>query len=794
MSYPTYPNTYKTEIQVADKTISIEVGKFSEQVSSAVLVTCGETMVHTTVALGGKVNLGYFPLQVEYMEKLYAGGIIKGSRWIKREGRPSDDSVLKARVIDRTIRPLFPEGITNQIQVINTVFSFDGENDPDMLALLSTAVALEISEIPFIGPVAGVRVGYSKETQEFTINPTLSEQKILDLDLVVSGNADSIIMVEAGANEISEPIMIDSMIKAQEVLGNVCQQIAKIKKEIGKEKLNLLDEADPVITAFKEELTASLAKKYQAQIHDMICKEGLLQPTGLDDLVAEIMQAWTAEHADQEVEPAQQVTVGLLKEIFHSLMKQEGRRMIIEDKVRPDGRKPDEVRPIWCELDIFPRTHGSAMFKRGATQACTITTLGSPAKGLYVEDMQGEEVRHYLHHYNMPPFASGEVGRLGSPKRREVGHGRLAERALLPMIPSQEEFPYTIHVVSEIVSSNGSTSQASICGSTLSLMAAGVPIKKPVAGIAMGLMSDGKNYVVLSDIQGLEDHVGDMDFKVAGTKDGITAIQMDIKLTGLSRKILEEALEQAKAGRMHIMGKMMEAIDQPRSSLSKFAPKIKQLTIPADRIGELIGPGGKNIKALIEETGTQIDIEEDEENKVGVVNISCEDQAKIDAAAVRIANMMHEVVVGEEFDGQVTRIEDYGAFVAIPGNKEGLVHVSAMSVDYISDPRTLVKLGDTVHVRVAEIKEDGKIGLSMLSAEDEAKQKEQRRSSGGSRPSGGNRGGSSRSGGFRRDDRREGGRSFSDRRPGGFARRSDNRGQSDTRGKLSFKSYSESDN
>lgn len=787
MSYPTYPKTYKKEIQLADKTISFEIGKFSEQVAAAVLARCGDTVVHTTVALGEKADLGYFPLQVEYIEKLYAGGIIKGSRWIKREGRPSDDAVLKARVIDRTVRPLFPEGVTNQVQVINTVFSFDGENDPDMLALLATVVALEISPIPFIGPVAGLRVGYKKETQEFVMNPTISQQKDLDLDLVVSGSADSIIMVEAGANEISEQVMIDAMIKAQEVLGGVCKQIAEIKVEVGKEKINLVDEKAPEFVAFKEDLTASLAKDYQAQIHDMVCKEGLLQPTGLADLLSEIMTKWETEHADQEVEPTQQLTMALLKEIFHSLMKQEGRRMIIKDKVRPDGRKPTEIRPIWCEVDVFPRTHGSAMFKRGATQACTITTLGSPSKGLYVEDMQGEEVRHYLHHYNMPPFASGEVGRLGSPKRREIGHGRLAQRALLPMVPPQEEFPYTIHVVSEIVSSNGSTSQASICGSTLSLMAAGVPIKKPVAGIAMGLMSDGDEYVVLSDIQGLEDHVGDMDFKVAGTEDGITAIQMDIKLTGLSRKILEEALEQAKAGRMHIMGKMMEAIDQPRNSLSQFAPKIKQIVIPADRIGELIGPGGKNIKALIEETQTEIDVEEDEEQGVGLVNISCEDQEKIDAAAERIANMMHQVEVGEEFDGKVTRIEDYGIFVDIPGNKEGLVHISAMAVDYVKDPRTLVKLGDVVHVRVSEIKDDGKIGLSMLSAEDEAKQKEQRKSSGG-RP-----GSSGRSSGFRRDSgRRDGGYRSSDRRSSSAGRSSsgssDRRSQ-DKRGKLSFNSY-----
>lgn len=775
MSYPQYPDTYKTEIKLADKAYSIEVGKFSEQVESAVLVRCGDTMVHATIALGNKVDWGYFPLQVEYVEKLYAGGIIKGSRWVKREGRPSDDAVLKARVIDRSIRPLFPEGITNEVQVINTVFSFDGENDPDMVALLASALALEISSIPFIGPMAGLRVGFSKQTGEYVVNPTQTERDSLDLDLIVSGSGDNIVMVEAGANEVSEQVVIDGMIKAQQVLAEVCQQIASIRLAVGKEKVDLVAPVDPAVVAFKEQLTAQLAKDYAKQIKDMVKKEGCLQATGLDELIEEIV-AQKADDTDKSAIESTLPTIDakLLRGVFHDLMKAEGRRMIIEDKIRPDGRKTDEIRPIWCEVDIFPRTHGSAMFKRGATQACTITTLASPSLGWHVEDLEGEEIRHYMHHYNMPPYASGEAGRLGSPKRREVGHGALAERALLPMIPSQEDFPYTIRVVSEIVSSNGSTSQASVCGSTLSLMSAGVPIKKPVAGIAMGLMSDGKNYVVLSDIQGLEDHVGDMDFKVAGTKDGITAIQMDIKLTGLSRQILEEALAQAKVGRLHILGEMLKAIDAPRAQLSQYAPKIEQLTIPVDRIGELIGPGGKNIKALIESTGTQIDIDEDEERKVGVVNISCEDQAKIDLAVIKIKDMMHEVKVGEEFDGKVTRIEDYGAFVAIPGNKEGLVHVSAMSTEYVSDPSSLLALGDTVHVRVIEIKDDGKISLSMLSLEDETKAKEQRRNNGGgsgggySGGSGGSRGSYGGSaGGFRRN---AGGNSRNNRGPSNFNR------------------------
>ncbi|NCN24412.1 MAG: polyribonucleotide nucleotidyltransferase, partial [Candidatus Pacebacteria bacterium] len=434
---------------------------------------------------------------------------------------------------------------------------------------------------------------------------------------------------------------------------------------------------------------------------------------------------------------------------IHALTKQAARDMIINDKIRPDGRKTDEIREIWSEVDVFPRTHGSAMFKRGATQAVTITTLGTPRLGQLIESIEGEATKHYMHHYNMPPYASGEAGRFGFPKRREIGHGALAERALLPMIPDQATFPYAILVVSEIMSSNGSTSQASVCGSTLSLMAAGVPIKRPVAGIAMGLMSDGKNFVVLSDIQGLEDHVGDMDFKVAGTTEGITAIQMDIKLTGIPREILEKALDQARVGRLHIMEKMLVCITEPRKELSPFAPKIQQIKIPGDRIGELIGPGGKNIKALIEETGAGIDVDEDPETGEGLVNISSTDQAVIDKTVNTIESMFRELTVGEEFDGVITRIEDYGCFVEFLPGREGLVHVSAMAADFVSDPSSIVSMGETVHVRVAVIKDDGKIGLSMLSQE----QEDEARSNRPSRPPfrGGRDGGSSDRGGYRGD-------------------------------------------
>ena len=757
-SYPSYENIYERELKVGDKNIKVQVGKFSEQVAAAVVTQCGETVVLTTIGLGDKVDWGYFPLSVEFSEKLYAAGIIKGSRWVKRDGRPTDEAILKARVIDRTIRPLFAEGITNEVQVINTVFSYDGENDPDMLALLGVGVGLEISQIPFSGPIAGVRVGYSKETQAYTFNPTNEERKALDLDLIVSGSGDRIVMVEAGANEVTEAVMLESLAKAQEELGQVTAEVSQIAKDIGKEKVELVDQPDEDVVAVWEELAQQISAKHQATIVEMVKKKAALEETGKAEFVEKLMVEFSNE---DDAEVVLKIDAKELSSTVDKLMKKETRRMILEDKVRPDSRQPEEIRQIWSEVDVFPRSHGSAMFKRGATQAVTITTLGAPSLGQHIEDMDGEEVRTYMHFYNMPPYSWGGTGRFGWPKRREIGHGSLAERALLPMIPDQEEFPYTISVVSEILSSNGSTSQASVCGSTLSLMAAGVPIKRPVAGIAMGMVSDADNYVVLSDIQGLEDHVGDMDFKVAGTKEGITAIQMDIKLTGLSMEVLKEALERARLGRIHIMDEMLKAIPETRTQLSAYAPKIEQLTIPTDRIGELIGPGGKVIKNIIAVTEAEVDVDEDGERGVGVVNISSPSQEAIDKAKEMIQNIMYVEEVGDEFDGKVVRIENYGAFVEYLPGHDGLVHVSEMSAEYVGDPNEIVKIGDEVHVRVVEIKEGGKVSLSMLSEAEREKAKSNRN---GRPPFRGDRG-SNRNGG-RRDNsgRRNGGRNGSDRR------------------------------
>lgn len=705
--YPNYQHQADEKIRVGDKIVHINLGKFGEQTSADVLARCGDSVVNCALTMGGESNLGYFPLSVEFVEKLYAGGIIKGSRWVKRDGRPSDASVLKSRVIDRSIRPLFPKDFMREVQLVNTVFSYDKVNPDDMIGMLAAGVALAVGDIPFNGPIAGIRVAYLPADDKFIINPTIQEQEQSQLDLIVSGGLHSIVMVEAGAAEVPEEIMLRALQTAQNELTSICEQIEKIAAKYKKPTVAFADKSAQ--KQAKRELLLPFLQKLP--LAEVIAQEAQLQEVDLSSQFEEILS--------QEEVVAAEISSSDLKEIWHDLQAEKIRADILQRGIRADGRTPTEIRPISCEVDLFPRTHGSAMFKRGATQAVTVTTLGSPSLGQMIEDMGGEDVRHYMHFYIMPPYASGETGRIGFPKRREVGHGALAERALLPVIPDQEDFPYTIHVVSEILSSNGSTSQASVCGSTLSLMAAGVPIKRPVAGIAMGLITDGDKYQVLSDIKDVEDHCGDMDFKVAGTQYGITALQMDIKISGISLEILTKALEQARVGRLEILDKMLAVLPEPRAQLSPYAPKIVQLTISADRIGELIGPGGKNIKRLIELSGADIDVEENEDKGIGEINISSSDSSAIDKAREMITSMMKEDVVGDEYDGEVVRIENYGAFVKYGFGKEGLVHVSAMSTEYLDDPHKLVQLGDTVHVRISEIQADGKVKLSMLSREQE---------------------------------------------------------------------------
>ena len=687
----------KVSVNVGGKDLKLEYGKFSEQANAAILVTYGETVVHVTTVMGkSDTTLSYFPLSVDFAEKLYAGGKIKGSRWVKRDGRPSDEAVLKGRIIDRSIRPLFPKSVKRDVQVIATVLSADGENDADMPGLVATSASLTVSDIPWEGPIAGVRVGMIEG--QYVANPTYAQRKESKLDLVVTGSAEAIVMVEAGANEATEEETLAAMKFAHDEIKKIVAVINDLQKQIGKVK-QVFEE----VVTIPAELRAEVAGKIRA---DLATKLGV--PGSEDGLIESFLTPLKEEYAEK-------LDGKQLYEIIHDVLGEETRKTTIENELRIDGRKLTQLRELEAEVDILPRPHGSAMFRRGQTQVLSIATLGAPSLGQILETMESETVKHYIHHYTMPPYASGETGRFGAPGRREIGHGALAERALVPMLPAEIDFPYTIQVVSEVMSSNGSTSQASVCGSCMALMAAGVPLKKPVAGIAMGLMTDGKKSVVLTDIAGIEDHVGDMDFKVAGTKDGITALQMDIKVKGISFEVLEKALAQAKVARLEIMEVMLKAIPEPRKELSKYAPKIVQFEIATDKIGEVIGPGGKNIKLIMSETGAQVDI--DDSTGVGKVTVSGVDPVAMDKAVTWIKGMTHVPLPGEEYDGKVTRVEGYGAFVEFLPGKQGLVHVSRMSKDYVQDASSIVKEGDTVHVYVKGVDDMGRTDLSMVPLE-----------------------------------------------------------------------------
>ena len=716
----------KTQISLGENTLELEIGRFAQQATSAVTARVGDTVVLATVVMSAtRDDIDWFPLQVEYQEKLYAGGKIKGSRWVKRDGRPSDEVVLKGRLIDRSIRPLFPDGFKNEIQIIVTVLSADGENDADMPAMFAVSTALALSSIPWNGPIGAVRLGLDRESGNLLINPTHTQRENSDLDLILSASPDAVVMVEAGAAEVSEDKMIEAFELGQTTITKALADLKTFITKHGQKKIDFTPVAAP----------ADLLKRVKAdagpKIKDFVKSWAALEPFAKKELVTELFAKYQEEYSTKQV-----------SEAIDYLMKQEARRQTIEDGTRPDGRKLAEIRPITCEVGLLPRTHGSAMFMRGQTQALTITTLGSPSLNQLLESMEGESEKRYIHHYNMPPFSVGEAGRIGYPGRREIGHGALAERALFPMIPSEEDFPYTIHVVSEIMSSNGSTSMASVCGSTLSLMDAGVPLKKPVSGIAMGLVFTGKDYLILTDIQGLEDHTGDMDFKVAGTKDGITAMQMDIKISGIPTAVLKKALAEARNARITILDKMLAVLPDPRKNLSQFAPKIVTTSVPVDRIGEIIGPGGKVIKQIIAETGAQVDVNDD-----GQVFISAIDDEAIDKAKAWVENIVRVVEIGEEFEGKVVRLESYGAFINILPGKDGLLHVSNMSTDYVKDASDLYHLGDTVKVRVNEISPEGKIGLTVLTPEQDEAKKQTRRE--------GPRRGENR--GFSRGPRRDGG-------------------------------------
>jgi len=713
------------KIKLGQREIELEVGRLAQQASGAVLVTAGETVVLVTVVAGREnPSLGYFPLTVEYQEKLYASGIIKGSRWVKREGKPTDEAILKARLIDRSIRPLFPAGYMKEIQVVVTVLSYDLQTDPDILGLIGTSAALSISQIPWAGPIAAVRIGLN-DKDELLVNPIRDEQHTSKLELTVSGSTEAIVMVEAGAKEVSEAKMLEALELAQKQIKIICEGINELAGKIKTKKETFTNAK--IDTEVKKQILAK-AKTNLDNLLDNLAEKAATE-VGPRDAMDEIITAVKEALPDLDAK--------VIAEVVQSEFHERIREKILVKKSRADNRKPEQIRELSSAVSVLPRTHGSALFQRGATQALTLTTLGSPSLEQLIEDLEGETSKRYIHHYVFPPFSVGETGRFGWPSRREIGHGALAERALEPMIPDKDKFPYTIRVVSEIMSSNGSTSMASVCGSTLSLMDAGVPLIKPVAGIAMGLIASVKDkaikdYVILTDIAGLEDHLGDMDFKVAGTKDGITALQMDIKIAGVTAAILKEALDAAKKARLTILEHMLKTLPEPKKQVSAFAPKIATINIPVEKIGELIGPGGRIIKKIIKETGCEVDVDDD-----GRVVISGTDAAKLKGAVDWISGLTREFVVGEEFDGKVVRVEAYGAFVELLPGRDGLVHVSRLATSFVADPNTIVKLGDILHVRVREIDEQGRVSLTALTSEQEQQAAQNRPQGGGfSRPGG----------------------------------------------------------
>ena len=680
-------------IDWAGRRLSVELGQLAKQANGAVLVRYEDTAVLSTATASKEPkNLDFFPLTVNYEERLYAVGKIPGG-FIKREGRPSEKAILASRLIDRPIRPLFADGFRNEVQVISIVLSVDQDCSSEMAAMFGSSLALSVSDIPFDGPIAGVTIG--RINNEFIINPTVDQQEQSDLHLVVAGTKDAINMVEAGANEVPEEVMLEAIMYGHEEIKRLIAFQEEIVQAVGKEKMEVtLYEIDATIEEKVREMAeANLNKAVQ-----------VVEKHAREDAITEVKQAVLAHFEEQE---ADENTVKQVKETLSKLVKEEVRRLITEEKVRPDGRKKDEIRPLSSEVGILPRTHGSGLFTRGQTQALSICTLGALGDVQILDGLGIEEEKRFMHHYNFPQFSVGETGPMRGPGRREIGHGALGERALEPILPSENDFPYTVRVVSEVLESNGSTSQASICASTLAMMDAGVPIKAPVAGIAMGLVKKGEHYTVLTDIQGMEDHLGDMDFKVAGTSRGVTALQMDIKIAGLSREILEEALQQAKIGRMQILESMLKTIDTPRQQLSTYAPKILTMTINPDKIRDVIGPSGKQINKIIEETGVKIDIEQD-----GMVFISSVDEEMNKKAKKIIEDIVREVQVGEIYLGKVKRVEKFGAFVELFSGKDGLVHISELAEERVNKVEDIVKIGDEVLVKVMEIDKQGRVNLS----------------------------------------------------------------------------------
>jgi polyribonucleotide nucleotidyltransferase len=730
-------NKTSVSAEFAGKTLTFETGVLAPQATASVLARLGDTVVLVTVVEGGESSLDYFPLSVEYQERLYAGGKIKGSRWVKREGRPSDEAVLAGRVIDRSIRPLFPKSFKHDVQIVITVLSVDGENEPDILALNAVSAALAMSRIPWNGPIAGIRMGYSEAGGGFIFNPTATEQLTSDLDLIASQGREKTLMIETGALQVSEEVVHEAIVKAHGETKKVIALIDELVKKVGQTKLPVpQDEAlTQAVGLFEKSYKTEIAKLIETRVK----KEGGGDETG--DLINKVYEEFKEKNPTEDIDK-KTLAAGLEKVMFKMI-----RADVVNKQKRADGRKVDELREITGTVGILPRTHGSALFNRGITQALSIVTLGSPRLELLIESAEGEETKRYIHHYSGLPYSFGQTGRVGFVSRREIGHGALAERALKAVIPSQEDFPYTIRVVSEVLSQNGSSSMASTCGSTLALMDAGVPILAPVAGISIGMMSEGDKYELLTDIIGLEDFSGDMDFKVAGTEKGITAIQLDVKIDGLTDAQCAEILTRARTARMKILEVIVNAIPSPREVVSEYAPKIEQIYVPVDKIGEVIGPGGKNIKAIIAQTGADVDIDDD-----GKVSISGVSPESVQKAVDWISGMTREVTPGEEFEGEVKRILPFGAFVEYLPGRDGMVHVSKMKRGFVKDPSEVVAIGDIVKVKVEERDSQGRINLTMLLDDDNGPQEGEEKQPNFNRPQ---EGGNDR--GSRSSDRPQGG-------------------------------------
>ncbi len=680
----------KKEINWGSRTLSFERGRLANQADSAILCQYGDTVVlATVVSAPPREDVDYFPLSVDYEERLYASGRISTSRFIKRETRPTEEAVLNGRLIDRSIRPLFPKDYYNQVQVILTILSYDQENDPDIVGLLSASAALITSPIPWSGPVVGVRVG--QKDGKLILNPTKTDEETSDFSLTVSFNKDKVVMIEGAAKEVAEDTVLKAIDFAREQSKPIFKLFEEITKEVGVEKEH--PEEDEASKEIKKQVTEYIEKNFNRELY---MSEETDTETLAEELKVELYEKFEGKLSKSE-----------MSKLFDASSKQFVREQIVEKEKRPDGRGIKDVRELEIETGILPRTHGSGLFRRGATQVLTIATLGSTSLEQLIDGMEGEATKRYMHHYNFPAFSAGEVGRVGPTNRREIGHGALAEKALLPVIPDEEKFPYTIRLVSEVLSSSGSTSMGATCGSTLALMDSGVPITAPVSGIAMGLVHEGDKYKILTDIQALEDFYGDMDFKIAGTQKGITAIQLDVKIEGLTPQLLSETLTQANVGRAHILDKMLEVLPNARTEISKYAPKVTMIKIPPKKIGMVIGSGGKIINKIIEETGSAIDIDDD-----GSVSVTSSDEEGLKKAVEWIQNLTKDVEPGEIYTGEVKRIMNFGAFVEILPGKEGMVHVSQLAPHRVEDINKEVKVGQKLKVKVKEIDDQGRINLT----------------------------------------------------------------------------------